>query len=107
MVALRSPHVMIPTSLDRSCNRITDTSTTPVTIHTLSHEDGPRDPTFQMYSCSTFSGRPPEVRWGDAPFQNLASMSLLTASTTSADEYAPEVAFMTWPMILLAAFSFF
>ncbi len=46
-------------------------------------------------------------RGGGAPFQNLASMSLLTASTTSADEYAPEVAFMTWPMILLAALSFF
>ena len=49
----------------------------------------------------------PTAEWGDAPFQNLASMSLLTASTTSADEYAPEVAFMTWPMILLAALSFF
>ncbi len=22
----------------------------------MSHEDGPRDPTFHMYSCSTFSG---------------------------------------------------
>ncbi len=27
-----------------------------MTIHTLLQEDGPRDPTFQMYSCSTFSG---------------------------------------------------
>ena len=57
--------------------------------------------------CTVPSDRRPTAEWGDAPFQNLASMSLLTASTTSADEYAPEVAFMTWPMILLAALSFF
>ena len=39
--------------------------------------------------------------------QNLDSMSFLVASTTSADEYCPPDCFMTKPMTLLAALSFF
>ncbi len=56
LVALLSPQVMTPMSLEKSWRSTRDTSTTPVTIHTLSHDAGPRDPTFQVYSISTFSG---------------------------------------------------
>ena len=46
---------------------------------------------------------------GQAPpdSQSLDSIILLTASTTSDDEYLPPELFITNPMALLAAFSFF